>query len=498
MLLLLPVTACLNQANTTSTLPSTSTAQMDQPLGSPTISLTEVVQTAEALGFIATFAPTSAPTSDAIDSVEPTWTSMTVALSSTPIPIPPTATRVPPLSPEYLDPEGSLAAAFEQAFGQPVPSLYLDLGFMQDAQWLPGLFHLMSAPVSQFNFDTTHYYEWLVEFVRWRYGTDHPDTKGYQAHATAQFLNVVSEPTSDVARTLALLLQQLGATSVDVEFEFYFQGFYMPIQTAFVSYWDATRLTREAWDRRFPNMRNEFAAARYNDPAHVPDFPTFLRLNPDYFPYGIEEQTAASEASPSQAPSRSDGSTQPPDGEILYDRPLTEWFEEDTEEGWFAVEGGTFHIGMYQGNGRTREAWTASDDFADISASVNVRQVTNDTNSGGCLAVRQHVDEGEYQLCILNNGLSWATYDFVDSAGAWHSEDILAASERGGTNASTSWNELKIVARGTELWFLINGHLLGSTTHEGRSTGHIAIQITNWGADTVEWEFNDLVVRAVE
>lgn len=369
---------------------------------------------------------------------------------------------------------------------------------MEDASWQPGLFHLASAPVGQFNPDTTRYYEWLVEFVLWKYGDNPSASFDFKAHIRSQFLIVVSDPTSEVAQVLAGIMSEMGVRSAADEFAYYIRYLYMPTQLVFGSYWEMGHTAQRVLKNRLPNMKNEYAAARYNDPSNVPDFPTFLRLNPDYYPFGLEDASSGHPPAPTTTPSQPQSGGLPSEGAILYDRPLTEWLKENTEEGWFAVEGDTFHIGMYLGDGRTKETWTANDDFSDISASVNIRQVSMDTNSAGCLAVRQHVDEGEYQLCILSNGLTWATYDYVDGSGAWHSEEILPAAERDGVNPSTAWNELRIVARGNQLWFVVNGTLLDSATHNGRSAGHVAIQVTNWGVDTVEWEFSELVVRSVD
>ena len=56
---------------------------------------------------------------------------------------------------------------------------------------------------------------------------------------------------------------------------------------------------------------------------------------------------------------------------------------------------------------------------------------------------------------------------------------------------------LKIIARGSQLWFIANGVLLGTATHTARSAGSVDIHVTNWDSDAAEYEFKNLIVRAV-
>jgi hypothetical protein len=187
----------------------------------------------------------------------------------------------------------------------------------------------------------------------------------------------------------------------------------------------------------------------------------------------------------------------PNEGDLLYSRPLSEWNSDDWDVGWREATESSLHIGVYGGDGHTVAAWTGRTDFADISASVDVREVTNGTESIGCLAVRHDVALGEYMLCVLSDGRTWATYDYSDANGAWHSQVLLDVSHRAGTNPASEWSTLKISIRGNEIWYLANGTLLGTATHDARSVGAVDIHVTNWDATTAEWEFKRLVVRSV-
>jgi hypothetical protein len=101
-------------------------------------------------------------------------------------------------------------------------------------------------------------------------------------------------------------------------------------------------------------------------------------------------------------------------------------------------------------------------------------------------------------LCVLSDGRTWATYDYADADGEWHSEVLLDARHRAGTKPASQWNTLTIIARGNQLWYYANGTLLGATTHNARTVGAVDVHVTNWDAENAEWEFKHLVVRAIQ
>lgn len=208
----------------------------------------------------------------------------------------------------------------------------------------------------------------------------------------------------------------------------------------------------------------------------------------------------ASTPTPTRPPTGSGPSGVPSEGEVLYNRSLTEWNTGEFEAGWFAVVGSEFRIGAWEGAGRewgrTHAAWTNETGFSDISASVSVRAIAAES-SGGCIAVRQDASAGEYNFCMLSNGRTWATYDAVNANGEWYQEVLLTDEVRQGSKAPDQWNRLRIVARGDQLWFIVNDVVQGSVRHGGRSAGAVAIQVTNWSADDAEWAFDNLIITAV-
>ena len=100
---------------------------------------------------------------------------------------------------------------------------------------------------------------------------------------------------------------------------------------------------------------------------------------------------------------------------------------------------------------------------------------------------------------MMGNGQTWAAYHYIDSASNWNVETLLWPEIRSGTKPSSQWNTLKIIARGGQIWFVANNHVLGISTHNARSVGAIAVSVTNWDLDVdAEFEFKNLVVRDLE
>ena len=198
-------------------------------------------------------------------------------------------------------------------------------------------------------------------------------------------------------------------------------------------------------------------------------------------------------------PSSSVGNGIPAEGAVLYQRPLSEWRSEAYDVGWVEPSATSLYIGVYGGDGEhTVESWTEQNDFANISASVDVREVSRGAAAAGCLAIRHDATDGDYQFCILGNGRTWAVHDFIDAGGTWQVETLLEDSNRQGTKPPSEWNTIKIVASDNRLWFVINGMLVGSISHDARTVGDVAVSVTTWDNDQdAEFEFKNLVVRTV-
>ncbi len=190
----------------------------------------------------------------------------------------------------------------------------------------------------------------------------------------------------------------------------------------------------------------------------------------------------------------------PSEGNVLYNVPLSEWRSEEhySGNGWTAATSNSLNIGVYGvGEQRTVGVWTDRDGLGDISASVEVRALNPGNESSACISVRHSVDFGDYSLCITGDGQTRATYDYADSQGNWHSETLLRTALRSEARAANQWNALKVYARGDELWFVVNDRVVGTVQHGARSSGSVALYVTNWDAETTAFDFKNLIVRVV-
>jgi hypothetical protein len=87
----------------------------------------------------------------------------------------------------------------------------------------------------------------------------------------------------------------------------------------------------------------------------------------------------------------------------------------------------------------------------------------------------------------------------MDEDGIWHLEMLLADAQRLGTKSAAQWNNLKIIARGSQLWFIANGAVVGTAIHDARSVGDVAIAVTAWDDDqNGEFQFRNLIVRQIK
>ena len=185
----------------------------------------------------------------------------------------------------------------------------------------------------------------------------------------------------------------------------------------------------------------------------------------------------------------------PADGAVLDLHDLTSWPTDD-KPGWsHSVSNGTFHIrakkyGAY--------AYSFSESlYGDASASLDVKLDTPGSSGVVCLAV--HTDETlstEIDFCLLTSGET-----VVNRYLSGINESILERAVRPGANATTSWNTLKIVSKGDLYWFLLNGTVIGSAQHssvDGSNPGYTGFWIQNSGDAPLEWEFNNLITKAIQ
>ena len=192
------------------------------------------------------------------------------------------------------------------------------------------------------------------------------------------------------------------------------------------------------------------------------------------------------------------GDDTPTEGSVLYQSTLLDWPTQTSADGAAFVAGNTYHL-QVSAAGFFLPMFTSEDTFGDVSAQVDARLVVGSGLSSACLLLRADVNSGnDYALCLDADGKTSAVFEGFDSSGNYFSNVLLAQAPRGGTHAVTDWNTLKIIARGSDFWFFINGTLLGKATYaDGTATGAVGIYTYNDSDVSAEFEYRDLTIKAV-
>ncbi len=191
-------------------------------------------------------------------------------------------------------------------------------------------------------------------------------------------------------------------------------------------------------------------------------------------------------------------------GEVLLETDFSTWVIEDLESGMLTFgDDGFYHVLVNQGDGSYISAYsTDHEPFTDIAVSVEMRMISGNPASQGCVQTR--VDQLEqlydYALCVDGNGDVEALYETFDPQGNYTFEPLIP--DGSVTVAPPSeWTTLAIVVRGEEFWFLINGVLIDSVRHAGPPGGAVGVLVNNYGTEgdaPAEFVFTNLVVQAVE
>ncbi len=159
---------------------------------------------------------------------------------------------------------------------------------------------------------------------------------------------------------------------------------------------------------------------------------------------------------------------------------------------------GTYHIEIFNQDGFFPVY--PPDEFGDASYTVDTRMVSNTPAGEGCLIARAD-PSGDYAwaytFCVRGDGMTFAGYEGIGPSG-YYFDLLLPPEARAGTNPASEWNELKIIARGDRLWYLINGNLAGNVTHGTHQQGAAGVLVFNDGETPTHWEFRDLEIRLVE
>ncbi len=189
----------------------------------------------------------------------------------------------------------------------------------------------------------------------------------------------------------------------------------------------------------------------------------------------------------------------PPAGETLLQSSLSDWPVFDGEGARVFFTGGTYHLQVTNQN-VFLDMHSASSDYGDISVKVDTRMVAgSDGATEGCVIARGEAINYShaYTLCITGAGETFGIYEGFDAEGAYFNEVLMDQTVRAGTKAPGEWNTLEIVTKGNKVWFLVNGTVQGSATHNGPVQGTVGIVVANYTASSAEFEFTNLLVRSV-
>ena len=245
-------------------------------------------------------------------------------------------------------------------------------------------------------------------------------------------------------------------------------------------------------------------------PTFTPYAPAPTVAVPRYQPPPPPPAAPTREPVPDPTPDTGDQAEPPPEQDIpesgdtsglLLISDLTELQDWETEIGnGFTVEGG-YYIVNFDSAGR--EYWDlsfAQEQFVDIVASIDVRNVGESLSSVACLAVRTSMEgwTHAYALCLSGFGETFADFKYVDSEGLYLYEELVGFEVREGTLPVNEWNTLTIVAYGQDLGFLINEELVGVAIHPAIEIGGVAFAVGNYDAVPAEWMFTNLQVWQVE
>lgn len=192
-------------------------------------------------------------------------------------------------------------------------------------------------------------------------------------------------------------------------------------------------------------------------------------------------------------------------GDVIYDRPLTQWPTGENDAGWSIVTDGALELGVWAGADRHwNGSWTSDDSFADVAASVSVRTSRTDVNAAACLVSRHTAfpDRGlqwvGYEICLGTDGSAWAVYKYFRTNGDWEEQTLIDSSVVPQSFDVTRWNTLAVISHENQFWLYVNDVMIGSGPHSGLASGSVGLYVVDLGDAGTDFLFRDLTVKVVE
>ena len=210
----------------------------------------------------------------------------------------------------------------------------------------------------------------------------------------------------------------------------------------------------------------------------------------------------------------------PAEGATIYESDLTDWPQETTDLGQSFVQGGTYHI-RNDSNGYDYLWYLTADaggpgSFGDASFSVDLRMVSDSNEGYGCLLAHTVSDPGsgnlteDYSFCAdgyqsaENGGYGTVSvaHETFDPASINYLLDFTTPVS---LHTKNEWNTLTLVIRGHQIWFLVNGTPVvsvnaphGGVNASGPLSGDVGVLVFNADDQPAEFEFRNLIVKALQ
>jgi hypothetical protein len=201
----------------------------------------------------------------------------------------------------------------------------------------------------------------------------------------------------------------------------------------------------------------------------------------------------------------------PVEGDTIFVTNMTDWavFDENGVAGF--ADADSYHLRIKERDPSAdygeAGAKTYQGDFGDYSFSVNLRLVEGVADIYACITFRTDpsfdVKEFYYGYSFCLSGADGQTkayyYGTAGVADAQpQSTDLLAWGSREGVHPANEWNTLKVIVRGNEFFFFVNDSYAGTVTHEGERVGSVGVQIYGYDPNPSEWQFTNMVMRALQ
>lgn len=142
------------------------------------------------------------------------------------------------------------------------------------------------------------------------------------------------------------------------------------------------------------------------------------------------------------------------------------------------------------------------DGLTDYHVTIQVKSLAPDAIGPGCLVAPFIIDDGgttQYQFCVDHLGTYSVWVERYDPDSNWISTDQLM-SYRGSlsSNPWTEWNTLGASVQGTDVWYFVNGDLIGHVTLDAAVVSQVGFAVINLDEDPpiepIAYAFRNLTV----